>query len=112
MRELLASLLLGIGAAHAQAPSCPQVTIGWALQWPGMSAGYDSNTQILYISINNAATAFSKVPIGAMQGLSRTNNPQGFYTSFIVPTYHAMLLTSTLNNCPLLFETGAPLWVD
>jgi hypothetical protein len=55
------------------------------------------------------ATAFSNVPLSIMQGFSNTNNPVTYYSSFVLPYYHALLLAQT-NNCPLLFENGAYIW--
>lgn len=115
LAALIVALLLP-GASVAQAPyrPCPSVTAGWSKQYATAitSIQYSQDQFLLYVIFNNTvASAFSGVPIGVMQNLSNTTNPVPYYNSFIVPSFHALMLASQ-NNCPLLNENGVFLWTD
>jgi hypothetical protein len=116
MRVIAILLLLLIAQpAFAQFQPCPSVTAGWSKQYSGFqitSVQYSQDQFLLYVIFRNTvASAFSNVPLSVMNGFSSTKNPDTYYSSFVLPSYHALLLAQT-NNCPLLFETGAFIWSD
>lgn len=115
MRRLAVLLAFLASPSLAQYQPCPSVTVGWSKQYSGSpitSVQYSQDQFLLYVIFNNAtASAFSNVPLSIMQGFSSTKDPVSFYNSFVLPSYHAILLAQS-NNCPLLFETGAFIWSD
>ena len=110
-RALLAALLALAAPAHA---TCPHMTDGWAQTWSGpiQSASYDRYAQVLYlVSATQTVAAFSGVPFGVMQSLTRAQNPYQFYATRILNTYHQVLITEK-ENCPVLTEDGLYVWVN
>lgn len=115
MRKILAALfLLCATSAFAQFRPCPYFSAGWSKQFsnsPITSVLYDQQTLLMYVLFGQNASVFANVPLGVMQGFMNTSNALAYYDSFVVPSYHALLLSQT-NNCPLLYETGAYIWTD
>ncbi len=118
MRFLAAFLvLLGLAAsARAAAPfrPCPYVSAGWSLQFSGpiTSVQYDQSYPLLYVIFNNVtASVFVGVPLGVMTAFQQSGNPSMVYKNYVLPSYHALLLAQ-IDNCPLFFENGAPIWSD
>jgi hypothetical protein len=103
--------------ALAAAPfqPCPWVQSGWALPYQGYPitfVSYDQLTGLLYVIFNNTIpSAYSGVPISVAQAFAQTRNPMPIYQSYVVPSYHALLLAEQ-TNCPMLNENGAYLWTN
>lgn len=108
--------LLAATPSFSQFRPCPYFSAGWSKQFAGSaitSVLYDQQTLLMYIIFQSVnASVFANVPLGVMQGFMNTQDPVGYYSSFVLPSYHALLLSQT-NNCPMLFEDGVTyIWSD
>lgn len=109
-------ILLVATPSSAQFRPCPYFSAGWSKQFSGSaitSVLYDQQTLLMYIIFQSVnASVFANVPLGVMQGFMNTQDPVGYYSGFVLPSYHALLLSQT-NNCPMLFEDGVTyVWTD
>jgi hypothetical protein len=120
MRSLFAAILiLAVSPAAAFSP-CPTMTAGWAQSYPGPITAvlYDESSLLLSVIWHNTiATTYSNVPFSVISVFSRSTNPVAVYDSYVVPSYHAILL-SEKNNCPIIQENpflpngGGYIWTD